>query len=106
MTHDKRRGSEMALRTGVALSTLSLDELWTNYRAAGGNLTQRDLSAALVGALRLSPMITTTWPRCSTTTSPSTTRDWAIAWPTLTNSDQTGRRVRVRRTAMSDKVGT
>ncbi|HEV7831431.1 MAG TPA: hypothetical protein VGP04_21870 [Pseudonocardiaceae bacterium] len=55
MTHDNRRGSEMALRTGVALSTLSLDELWTNYRAVGGNLTQKDLSAALVGALRLSP---------------------------------------------------
>lgn len=54
MTHG-RRGSEMALRTGVALSTLSLDELWTSYRAAGGNLTQRELTAALVGALRLTP---------------------------------------------------
>jgi hypothetical protein len=43
------------LRTGVALSTLTLDELWAHYRAVGGNLTQKELTAALVGALRLTP---------------------------------------------------
>ena len=30
MTHGGHRSSEMVLRTGVALSTLSLYELWAN----------------------------------------------------------------------------
>jgi hypothetical protein len=34
---------------------LSLYELWANDVAVGGNLTQRELTAALVGVLPLSP---------------------------------------------------
>ncbi|MDT7642999.1 MAG: hypothetical protein QOC83_7293 [Pseudonocardiales bacterium] len=46
----------MASRTGAALSTLSLDELCANYRAVGGNLTQRELTAALVVANAARPL--------------------------------------------------
>jgi hypothetical protein len=34
---------------------LDLYELWVNYLAVGGNLPQRELAAALVGVLPLSP---------------------------------------------------
>jgi hypothetical protein len=89
MTHGEYRGSEMALRTGVALSTLSLYELWAQLRSRRGQPAPERNSPLLWSACCRSVLvITTRWPRCSTITSLSTIREWAIAWPTLTNSDQ------------------